>query len=162
LESPSKSPVLTEPLPYASSALLFLSAAVLLLAAIQLGGIPFRLTAPEKGAAVFAAPVASPEIPPFENLSRDFETHSLFYVPKEVVAVQGPGLSEMIKSFQLIGIVQGEKPEALIKNVTTQQTYFARQGEKFDRFTVAEITQGSIKVEFQGESAELLLEGGNS
>ena len=95
-------------------------------------------------------------------LAADFGSHSLFYLPKSETVAAGPGLDEIMRAFHLVGIIQGDKPEALVKNDTNQQTYFARAGERFDQFNVTEILTNSIKGEFEGHSKEMFLEEGIS
>lgn len=149
---------------YARRTLKALTAIALLFAVISLITFPFKLNLghyrPDSS--------LNPELGSFgslktsEMLAADFSTHSLFYLPRKEMAASGPGLDEVLRSFHLVGIIQGETPEALIKNDTNQQTYFARSGEKFDRFHVAEILNNSIKVEFEGQNKEMFLEEGIS
>lgn len=157
------SPCLTRGMPYASLGLLLAAAAFSVFALFEFVLIPFHIFRDPQGPLSVRAPEAAPRsLANFDQLQRDFSAHALFYRPQAAAVAAGPGLDDMLKPFQLIGIIQGENPEALIKNQATQQTLFARKGEKFEQFTVSEIGRQSITVSLEGQSREMMLEEGAS
>ncbi len=147
-------------LTYTRFALIISSAVIVLCGIYNLLSFPFRLNLQDKAAVSFldSADGLSGLSKP-GAVSANFASHGLFYYPKTEVAAAGPGLDEILKPFHLIGIIQGDKPEALIKNDLNQQTYFVRAGENFEKFRVIEILTNRIQVEFENQNKEMLLEG---
>lgn len=147
---------------FASLSLLLVAFLFLLFIPLRALSLPFTLAGSAKTSSKYHVPQVETlnRLKSFEVLASDFSSHALFYNQSQSVLPQGPGLTEQMKNFQLVGIVQGEKPEALIQHRSTQQTYFVRTGESFDAFKVKAINTGTIEVEFEGQTMEMQLEGG--
>lgn len=142
---------------------LMASSAVLVLYGVFIFlSFPFRLKSQEADAASLFSSESLFSDGAEARKAADFTSHGLFYYPKAEVAATGPGLDEILRPFHLIGIIQGDRPEALLRNDLNQQTYFARAGENFEKFHVKEILAGSIKVEFENQIKEIYLEEGVS
>ncbi len=146
---------------YARLALKISSAAFVILGLFTLFSFPFKAQ-PRSGGSELTFSEGNAASNFGSAPAVDFSSHGLFYYPKTEVAAAGPGLDDMLRPYHLVGIIQGDKPEALIKNDLNQQTYFARAGENFDKFRVAEILTNSINVEFENHSKEIYLEEGIS
>lgn len=97
---------------------------------------------------------------PLNIYQEKFSTHNLFSKSRTEFAAPSTNFSELLKSYLLTGIIRAAEPEALIQNNVTKQMYFVQTGEQFDQFTLTEIKEHSILVEFQGEQLELHIEEG--
>ena len=92
---------------------------------------------------------------PLEKYRRDFSTHALFPQQESRTGAEISGIDEALKSYMLIGVVQGIEPEALIQNRLTMQTHFVQAGESFDQFKLVKLKERGVVVEYQGEQREL-------
>lgn len=76
------------------------------------------------------------------------------------VGVIGPasGLSaELIKDINLVGIIAGENPQAIIEDKLAQKTYYLNKGQFIGEFQVEDIQEGKIILNFNGQRFELHL-----
>jgi type II secretory pathway component PulC len=76
------------------------------------------------------------------------------------VGVIGPasGLSaELIKDINLVGIIAGENPQAIIEDKKAQKTYYLNKGQFIGEFQVEDIQEGKIILNFNGQRFELHL-----
>lgn len=64
---------------------------------------------------------------------------------------------DMSKKFNLVGIIAGEKPQAIIEDSQTQKTYYLYTGQSFNDVTVEEISNGRVVLDCQGEKIILVL-----
>lgn len=64
---------------------------------------------------------------------------------------------EKLKDLSLIGIVAGEKPQAVIEDKKIQKTYFLNKGQTIDQLTVEDILEDRVILDFEGEKLELVL-----
>lgn len=74
------------------------------------------------------------------------------------VGVIGPasGLSaELIKEINLVGIIAGENPQAIIEDKSAQKTYYLNKGQFIGEFQVEDIQEGKIILNFNGQRFEL-------
>jgi hypothetical protein len=84
-----------------------------------------------------------------------FVTHTLFSKPQAAPLVQKSDLSQLLKSYALTGIIQGEEPEAFIQDHAMKQTHLVQEGEQFGPFKLVEIKDHSVLVEYEGKQGEL-------
>lgn len=64
---------------------------------------------------------------------------------------------EKLKDLSLIGIVAGEKPQAIIEDRKIQKTHFLNKGQTIDQLTVEDILEDRVIFDFEGEKLELVL-----
>jgi hypothetical protein len=93
----------------------------------------------------------------FHTYESRFKSHSLFFVPEERVAAPGPGADDILAKYEVIGIIEGGQPEAIISNRSNSQSHFVQRGETFDGIELIEIRSHSVVVRLQDEEHELLL-----
>ena len=55
----------------------------------------------------------------------------------------------------LIGIIPGDRPQAIIENKTTQDVYYVYEGDTFENFIVEEIDNGKVVLYSEGQRIEL-------
>lgn len=66
-------------------------------------------------------------------------------------------LSERASRFRLVGIIPGEKPQAIIENTQTQRTIYASQGERLEGILVESVTGGKVVLSDGNERFEMTL-----
>lgn len=65
--------------------------------------------------------------------------------------------TDIIKDINLLGIVSGQNPQAVIEDKKTQKTYFLNQGDSFGQTRVLEIKEGKVVLDYKGKNFELFL-----
>lgn len=65
--------------------------------------------------------------------------------------------TDIVKDINLLGIVSGQKPQAVIEDKKTQKTYFLNQGDSFGQTRVLEIKEGKVVLDYKGKNFELFL-----
>ena len=67
------------------------------------------------------------------------------------------GLKELTSSLSLMGIIWGEKPEAIIQDSKTNKKYFLNKGGYIGEIVVEEIFGGKVILNYNGERVDLVL-----
>ncbi len=62
---------------------------------------------------------------------------------------------DKLKDLSLIGIIAGEKPQAVIEDRKIQKTYFLNKGQAVNQLTVEDILEDRVIFDFEGEKLEL-------
>ncbi|MCM8797224.1 MAG: hypothetical protein NC923_05025 [Candidatus Omnitrophica bacterium] len=65
--------------------------------------------------------------------------------------------SQSIKDINLVGIIAGENPQAIIKDNKTQQIFYLSKGQFIGEFQIEEIQDGKIILERNEEKFELFM-----
>ncbi len=65
--------------------------------------------------------------------------------------------NELIKDINLIGIVSGDNPQAVIEDKRTQKTYYVSKNQFISQFQVEDIQEGKIILISNGQKFELYL-----
>lgn len=65
--------------------------------------------------------------------------------------------SDKLKDLSLIGIIAGEKPQAVIEDKKIQKTYFLYKGQILNQMKLEEILEDRVILDFEGEKFELTL-----
>lgn len=105
---------------------------------------------------------SSDESPPFFGYS-DMGRRELFKPQKaeveEKVVNEKKILSgqEQLNGISLIGIISGEKPQAVIEDKKNQKTYFLYKGQNVNQLTITDILEDRVIFDFEGEKLELVL-----
>ena len=66
-------------------------------------------------------------------------------------------LPELVKDLNLLGIVSGDAPQAVIEDKKNQQTYYLTKGQFIDEMQVCDIQENKVILEYKGKHAELHL-----
>lgn len=66
-------------------------------------------------------------------------------------------LSDRASRFRLVGIIPGEKPQAIIEDTQTQRTLYATQGQRLDGILVESVTAGKVVLSDGEERVDLTL-----
>lgn len=105
---------------------------------------------------------SKPESKPSSFYQEQITEHKIFgpsptqttTAPQELADSKGV---ETIKDFNLLGIISGENPQAIIEDKKTQKTYFLRQGESIGEFQLELIGDGKVTLNFYGQKFDLFL-----
>jgi len=100
--------------------------------------------------------------PSFEEFSKEVGTRNVFQpviqeITDDAPVDQGPTLDDIKAQLNLLGIVWGEDPQAIIENKTTQKTYFLYKGEGFENIELQEILENKVKLQYKGKQFELVI-----
>lgn len=68
-----------------------------------------------------------------------------------------PNLGETLANLNLIGIVSGANPQAIIEEKKTKKTYFLNKGDYIGQFKLGEILPGRVILIYDGQTWELNL-----
>ncbi|MBI4972424.1 MAG: hypothetical protein HZC16_01225 [Candidatus Omnitrophica bacterium] len=64
---------------------------------------------------------------------------------------------DLIKNINLVGIISGENPQAVIEDKNTQKTFYLSKGQFMGEFQVKEIKEGKVILDYKGQSYELYM-----
>lgn len=64
---------------------------------------------------------------------------------------------DSIKDINLVGIISGENPQAVIEDKKTQKTYYLNKGQLMGEFQVEDIQEGKIILNYKGQRYELFM-----
>lgn len=82
-----------------------------------------------------------------------FNKSALLEAEKSQAAVS----PDLTKDINLIGIISGNNPQAIIENQKTKRTYYLNKGQFIDELKIEDIQEGKIIVSYKGEKFELYL-----
>ncbi|NQT75371.1 MAG: hypothetical protein HQ566_02490 [Candidatus Omnitrophica bacterium] len=87
-----------------------------------------------------------------EALPDAFEFDEDVYEYEEKSAVSKKDLAE---DLSLLGIIAGDKDQAVIEDKAASKTYFLYRGDSFGEFTLSDIKESAVILEYKGEEIEL-------
>jgi len=64
---------------------------------------------------------------------------------------------EQIKEINLVGIVSGDNPQAVVEDKKTQKTYYVSKNQFIGQFQVEDIQEGKIILSYNGNKYEIYL-----
>ena len=65
--------------------------------------------------------------------------------------------ADLIKDINLVGIISGDEPQAVIEDKKAQKTYYLRKGQYIGELQLEDILEGKIILQFNGQNYELYL-----
>ncbi len=101
--------------------------------------------------------------PPLTYFSGGVGTKNIFSpIAKEETAPQstaeqGPKLEDIKTQLNLLGIVGGDSPQAIIEDKSTQKSYFLNKGSTFGDIEVKDIRDNKVILSYKGQEFELVL-----
>jgi type II secretory pathway component PulC len=69
----------------------------------------------------------------------------------------GTASADLIKDINLVGIISGEVPQAVIEDKKAQKTYYLKKGQYIGELQLEDILEGKIILNYNGQSYELYL-----
>lgn len=99
------------------------------------------------------------EVKPYEFYLEGIKGHQIF----SSAPSGGPGGPvsavnvDLMKDINLVGIISGENPQAVIEDKKSQKTYYVTKGQFIGEYQVEDIQEGKIIVNYRGQRFELYL-----
>lgn len=100
------------------------------------------------------------EIKPLESYLNDVQNRRIFAnlsIPQETEKPAVVINTDFIKDLNLVGIISGEPPQAIIEDKKAQKTYTLTAGQSFGEFKVESIEEGKVLINYQEQKFELYL-----
>ena len=96
---------------------------------------------------------------PIEFYQQEFSGRRIFSgVNDGASGVAASGVNiDLAKDINLVGIISGEPPQAVIEDVKTKKTYYVTRGQFIGEFQVDDIQEGKIIVNYNGQKYELYM-----
>ncbi len=66
-------------------------------------------------------------------------------------------MGQAIQDLNLLGIVSGDNPQAIIEDKKSQKTYFLKKGDFLGDFELKDIQKGKVILDLSGQQFELSL-----
>lgn len=105
-----------------------------------------------------------PKKAPFNYFAEQVGSRNIFSpVVKEEAQAQtpiieeGPKLEEVKSQLNLLGVVWGANPQAIIEDKKAQKTHFLNKGEQFEGIEVKDILENKVILIYKGQEFELVL-----
>lgn len=101
--------------------------------------------------------------PSLEYFATQVEEKNIFSpATKEEAATQapveqGPKLDDIKSQLNLLGVISGDNPQAIIEDKKTQKSYFLNKGSKLDDIEVKDILENKVILSYKGQEFELVL-----
>jgi type II secretory pathway component PulC len=114
--------------------------------------------APKEKSAVLEA-VPRVEQKPLEEYLKEVSGKQIFSnLPSAGVAGPVSGVAvDLVKDINLVGIIAGDNPQAIIEDRKTQKTYYLNKGQFIGEFQLEDIQEGKIILNYNGQKFELHL-----
>jgi hypothetical protein len=94
----------------------------------------------------------------YESYLKDISGRSIFAASSGVEAEKfSQRLDIEIKDVNLVGILWGENPQAIVEDKKTQNTYYLTKGQYLGEFQVEALQEGKIILNYKGNKYELHL-----
>lgn len=77
--------------------------------------------------------------------------------PAQVTQETGKPAEEIFGNLNLVGIIAGAEPQAIIEDKKSQKTHYLNKGQSFDGITVEEISEDKVKLNSGGRRTTLVL-----
>lgn len=76
---------------------------------------------------------------------------------REPGAAPERGSSELVKDFNLMGVISGDNPQAVIEDKKVQKNFTVTTGQFVGDFQVEDIKEGKVMLNYQGQKFELFI-----
>ena len=96
---------------------------------------------------------------PYEFYLQALSQRQIFSSPSTLGGASASGVvsADLIKDLNLVGIISGENPQAVIEDKKTHKTYYLNKGQFVGELQIEEIQEGKIIVNYNGQKYELYL-----
>ena len=114
-------------------------------------GVPPMVSSSEGGV------VETVDIPPAGTYLEAVRARELFRPPvkKKVRQAKKISIADRAKNFEVIGIIELDKMEAIIKDRKTRQSHYVNEGSTIGDLTVAKIETDKVTLSYEDETHEL-------
>lgn len=99
-----------------------------------------------------------PRIGDLASYSKAVQGRSLFQSPvMEPVSVQKSSGKDLSKKLNLVGILEGDEPQAIIEDMELNKTHYVYKGQAFNGSKVKDIQKGKVILDCDGQEIVLVL-----
>lgn len=103
-------------------------------------------------------PATKPAIKPYEFYSLGIKQRKIFSsAAANLEKPIGAASADLIKDINLVGMLSGENPQAIIEDKKAQKTYYLRKGQFIGQLQLEDILEGKIILNYEGQRYELYL-----
>ncbi|MDD5680146.1 MAG: type II secretion system protein N [Candidatus Omnitrophica bacterium] len=102
---------------------------------------------------------AASAIEPYSYYSSQIESKNIFSSQESETstAVSGPSLEEVSSNLSLIGIIAGDRPQAIIEDKKAGKSIFLYKGGLVGQAKIVDILDDKVVMEYNGQTFELML-----
>jgi len=94
----------------------------------------------------------------YEEYEKDMSNRNLFSAGSVEEFTPGESVNiDMSKKFNLVGVIEGDEPQAIIEDMEMQKTYYLYKGQSFNSAVVKEITKGKVVLNYRGREIILVM-----
>lgn len=100
------------------------------------------------------------ELKPYEFYLEPTKQRQIFGnapVPEAAIPKVATDGTDFIKQINLVGIISGDNPQAVIEDKNTQKTYYVSKGQFIGEIQIEDIQEGKIILNHKGQRFELYL-----
>lgn len=99
------------------------------------------------------------EMKDYSYYSKEISGEKIFGPPHkgEDAPRKGEESEDLSKNLNLVGIIAGENPQAIIEDKKSQKTYYLNKNQSFNGFTVEDISGGKVVLDYGGKKVSLFL-----
>ena len=100
-----------------------------------------------------------PQPKPYDFYSEGIRNRQIFgeRVSPETAKPLSIVSSDLTKDINLIGVILGDNPQAIIEDKKTQKNYYVTKGQFIGEFQVEDIQEGKVILIYEGQKFELYL-----
>ncbi len=105
-------------------------------------------------------PLTMPQTKSYNFYKQELESYDFFQAPWEAPTTPAETTTatptyDLSKDFKLVGIVLDKKPQAIIEDLQSKQTYFLFVGDELHNAVVKKIEEGKVTFTLNGQTLEL-------
>lgn len=100
------------------------------------------------------------ETKPYEFYLEGTKGHQIFTSPVSSETAEKSSTTanaDLVKDINLVGIISGENPQAIIEDKKIQKTYYVTKGQFIGELQVEDIQEGKVILDYKGQKFELYL-----
>lgn len=99
------------------------------------------------------------EVKPYEFYEKGIENRQIFgqVLGQEAGIPMNVANTDLLKDINLVGIISGENPQAIIEDKKSQKTFYLNEGQFIGEFQLEDIQEGKIILNYKGQRYELYL-----
>jgi len=109
-----------------------------------------------------AEPAPKQEVLPYASYLEGISKRKIFTstgagAPQTTTGISQVADADLIKDINLVGIIAGDNPQAIVEDKKAQKTYYLNKGQFISEFQIEDIGEGKIALSRNGQRYELFL-----
>lgn len=111
---------------------------------------------PQDAIAEFPEPIKPAEIKPYDFYTQGIKSKQIFGPSAQLALESNVTVgANLIKDINLLGVISGDSPQAIIEDKQALKTYYVTKGQLIGEFQVENIGDGKIILNYRGQKFEL-------